>query len=102
MKKISFLVSCFILFSVAGCKKEETLSDCEKVLQELDNQAGGFYNNIVAFRSETNDIIISESNYAFVANNSFFSLSGTKFNLCELKWYKISQNGDDRELWLFF
>jgi hypothetical protein len=101
MKK-GLILGFFAVCCLVGCSKEEELSDCEKIVQELDASLNGFYEFAAAYRSESNALIVSDTDVAFEPIGNFFSLKGVNFNLCELKWYKVNVNGTSRELLLYF
>jgi len=101
MKKWLILGFCAVC-CLAGCSKEEELSDCEKIMQDLDANLNGFYGYAAAYRSESNVLIVSDTDVVFEPKGNFFSLKGVNFNLCELKWYKENVNGTYRELLLYF
>ncbi len=102
MKKAFFTLGLFSALCFGGCKKEEELSDCEKIVQDLDASLNDFYEYAAAYRSESNALIVSDTNVAFAPKGNFFSLKGMNFNLCELKWYKVNMNGASKELLLYF
>jgi|GEM_PF-4136828 len=102
MKKGFFTVGFLFLLCCIGCNKEEELSGCEKITQELSANLFGVYRFAAAYRSESNVVIASDSDVVFKADGNFFQLEDVRLNLCELKWYRVIENGSDRELLLYF
>lgn len=99
MKKnvVRILVITF-LFSL-GCQKEE-LTDCEKIVQELNTDLKGYYIEIEVYQDGS--LVAFQPNVNFDAQTVFLKVNERSFNLCTLRSYQVIENGQQKELRLFY
>jgi len=99
MKKIVVrLLAIAFLFSF-GCQKEE-LTDCEKIVQELNADLKGYYFEVQVYQDGS--LVALQRNFTFNAQTTFVKVNERSFNLCTLSSYQVIENGQQEELRLFY
>ena len=98
-KIIALLLTGTLLFSF-GCQKDEEQTDCEQIVQELNTALKGYYLVVEVYQNGA--FLTAETNFNFDAQAIFLQVGNRSINLCELKSYRVVQNGQQQELYLYY
>jgi len=100
MGKITALLFASTLLLSFGCQKDEEPTDCEKVVQELNTALKGYYIDVEVYQDGA--LIANQDNFNFDPQTIFLQVGNRSINLCELNSYRIVQNGQQQELFLYY